>query len=279
VNVLADPLRVGIREACAAYGVTWLGLAAIHARALVGDGGGALPSGINIRMGGSAVPQRLRRDILTVLGPRLFVGYGTSEIGSIATAGPEDHVGEADTLGTVHNGVELEIVDGEDRQVPSGAAGFVRVRSAGMPHAYHDDEAATVKAFRGGWFYPGDMARREADGRLCFEGRADDMMILASINIFPAEIERAVEDLPGVVESAAFAMKSAEFGDIPMLAVVGRDIAADAVLAHARRVLGLRAPRKVFMVDALPRGREGKVRRRELQKLLDPKARSTAAGT
>jgi acyl-coenzyme A synthetase/AMP-(fatty) acid ligase len=95
------------------------------------------------------------------------------------------------------------------------------------------------------------------------------MMILASMNVFPAEIESVIESIPGVVECAAFAMKSTEFGDVPMVAVVaGGGLAAEAIRAHARETLGLRSPRKVFLVDALPRGREGKVRRSELARLL-----------
>lgn len=270
-NVFADPARHDIRETCARLSVTWLGLSVAQARALMSRGGGPLPGMTHVRMGGSAVPPRLRREIMADLSPNTHVIYATSEMGSVATAEPGDHDADADTLGEVHPGIVFDLVDEDGRSVPVGAAGRIRMRSAGMPSTYHDDPAASARAFRDGWFYPGDMARRDNSGRLIFDGRSDDMMILASINIFPAEIERAVENLPGVIESAAFPMKSAEFGDVPMLAVVaGGGIAAQTILSHARQVLGLRAPRKIFLVDSLPRSREGKVLRAELQKLLRP---------
>jgi acyl-CoA synthetase (AMP-forming)/AMP-acid ligase II len=135
-----------------------------------------------------------------------------------------------------------------------------------MTTGYLDDEAATATAFRDGWFYPGDMGHRSEDGLLFLDGRSDDMMLLASINIFPAEIEHAMEALPGVVECAAFSMKSASFGDVPMLAaVVTGPIRAPDMLAYARSRLGLRAPRKIFLVDSLPRNRGGKIDRHALR--------------
>ena len=106
------------------------------------------------------------------------------------------------------------------------------------------------------------------DGTLRIAGRGDDMMILGTLNIFPAEIERAAEGFRGVVECAAFPLRSAVHGDIPMLAAVTRDgFDAAALLAECRAKLGLRAPRKVVVVAALPRNAAGKVLRRELAAL------------
>jgi acyl-coenzyme A synthetase/AMP-(fatty) acid ligase len=268
-NVFADPARHDIRETCARSNVTWLGLSAAQARVLMSRGGSPLPQMTHIRMGGSAVPPRLRREIVARLSPNTLVAYGTSEMGSVATAGPSDHAADVDTMGQVHPGIEFELVDENDSAVPTGSTGRIRMRSAGMPALYWDDPEASARAFRDGWFYPGDMARRDRSGRLIFNGRSDDMMILASINVFPAEIEHVVEELPGVVECAAFAMKSEEFGDVPMVAVVANaGVAAEAIQAHARQILGLRAPRRVYLVDSLPRSREGKVRRSELTRLF-----------
>jgi acyl-CoA synthetase (AMP-forming)/AMP-acid ligase II len=142
-----------------------------------------------------------------------------------------------------------------------------------MATRYHDDEEASLRAFRNGWFYPGDVGHFGEQGDLRFDGRLDEMMMLASINIFPAEIERFAETLPGVRECAAFSIKSGEFGDVPLLAVVSDGTTgAEALLAAARRALGLRAPRKVFLVDELPRTAEGKIRRADLRKLAEERA-------
>jgi acyl-coenzyme A synthetase/AMP-(fatty) acid ligase len=100
---------------------------------------------------------------------------------------------------------------------------------------------------------------------LVFGGRADDMMILNSINIFPAEIEKVAEGFPGVIECAAFPMRSPVHGDIPMLAVVGADgCDLKALMTYCRERLGIRAPRKVIGLPEIPRNPQGKVVRREL---------------
>jgi acyl-CoA synthetase (AMP-forming)/AMP-acid ligase II len=96
------------------------------------------------------------------------------------------------------------------------------------------------------------------------------MMILGTINIFPLEIERVAAGFPGVAECAAFAQRSATLGDIPALAVVaagGATPDAAALLAHCRAQLGVRAPRRVIMLPALPRNAAGKVLRQDLAAL------------
>ena len=162
-------------------------------------------------------------------------------------------------------------MDDNDRVMPTGENGIIRIRAIGMAEGYFDDAAATAKAFRGGWFYPGDAGHFTADGLLCFAGRSDDMLILGTINIFPSEIERAVESLPQVRECAVFSVKSRDFGDIPLVAVVpSAPITADDILAYAKGKLGLKAPRRVYLVDALPRTVLGKIDRSALQSLARP---------
>jgi acyl-CoA synthetase (AMP-forming)/AMP-acid ligase II len=161
-------------------------------------------------------------------------------------------------------------VDEAGRDLPRGETGLVRLRAPGMAQGYIDDREAEARAFRDGWFQPGDRGRVEADGTLVFAGRDSEMMILGTINIFPAEIERAAEGFPGVADCAAFALPSGTLGDIPALAVVETapgavDIAALAAACRAR--LGLRAPRRVVVVAALPRTATGKVQRDRLAAL------------
>jgi len=98
------------------------------------------------------------------------------------------------------------------------------------------------------------------------------MMNLNSIKIFPAEIERVLEQHPAVRNAAAFAVFSAAHGDIPVAAIEANDAAAarsGELLAYARQQLGARAPRKIFVVDALPRNAAGKVVKRDLPALVN----------
>ena len=136
-----------------------------------------------------------------------------------------------------------------------------------MATAYVGDAVATARHFRDGWFVPGDFASLDREGRLVIHGRADDMMILNGINIFPVEIERVLETHPAVAVAAAFPLASPVHGQIPMAAVELRDGHASSgaeLLAWVRRELGVRAPRHVEVVAALPRNAQGKVVKRDL---------------
>jgi acyl-coenzyme A synthetase/AMP-(fatty) acid ligase len=138
-----------------------------------------------------------------------------------------------------------------------------------MIDRYLDDQALTALTFRDGWFYPGDNGHMTADGSLVLEGRADDVMNLSGIKISPAELEAVAEAFPGVVECAALPIKSPVHGDIPVLAVAtdgSVDLAALQQFCRAR--LGVRAPRKVFRVEQLPRNAAGKVAVPQLRELL-----------
>ncbi len=108
---------------------------------------------------------------------------------------------------------------------------------------YHGDDAATAKSFRDGWFYPEDVGHLGEEGDLRFDGRTDEMMMLSSINIFPAEIESVAEKLPGVVDCAAFSIKSDEFGEIPLVAIVSDGSTTPGeILVGTRKALGTACP-------------------------------------
>ena len=147
----------------------------------------------------------------------------------------------------------------------------MRVRSECMTREYHRDPVATARHFKDGWFYPRDLASLSPGGALCLHGRADDMMNLNGIKIFPSEIERVLEAHPAVKAAAAFSRSSAALGDIPIAAVelhASVAIGAEELMACARERLGVRAPRKIIVLDALPRNAAGKVLKRELASLL-----------
>ena len=279
-TVLCDP--AGQRRpdiVCRDHRVRRLFLSPAQARSMVdvareSGEGGRLP-GTQIHVGGAPVGGQLRRDMLRHQSDRVWITYGTTECGTIS--GGLCPVGETDTrksdwdsdVGRLLPGVELEVVDEMDRPVPASATGRLRIRTAGMVSEYHDDPEATARAFRDGWFYSGDAGRIAPDGRLCFAGRADDMMCLSGVNIFPREIEQVIEAFVGVIECAAFPMRSSVHGDIPVAAVrteAGVDLGE--LQRHCRSVLGIRAPRKLVRVDHLPRNGAGKMVRGDLAGLV-----------
>lgn len=217
-----------------------------------------------VRVGAGASSEELRRSILERFSPNLFIAYGTNDAGSLAVADPETLTTHPGTVGTMFEGVRWQVVDEEDRPVAPGTPGRLRVAGPGVVRGYLD-AAQTARSFKDGWFYPGDIVSADSNGRLTFHGRADDMMNLDGINIFPAEIEQVLLGHPAVAEAAAFPLRVKGDRDLPMAAVVLRGAAEEGELAaFCREELGVRAPWRVLVVPELPRNAVGKVLRREL---------------
>lgn len=270
-NVLASRDE-SLRDACARYAVTLLEAPPIAAAGLLATcrDQGALPDHVALRIGGARVPFALRREILDHVTPRMFVGYGASEVGNMAVAGPGMH-DERELAGAPAPGVEFRIVEADGTEAASGEIGELQVRAPGMATAYVGDAAETARRFRDGWFLPGDLASLTTDGMLRIHGRTDDLMILNTIKIVPAEIERALELHPSVLEAAAFPIASSLHGQIPAAAVTLRGAArcdAGELLDFVRDRLGVRSPRRIAILAELPRNAQGKVLRRELVRTL-----------
>jgi acyl-CoA synthetase (AMP-forming)/AMP-acid ligase II len=272
--LLAEASRIaGPEAACRDHGADLLAISPHQAEGLLAAARRApWPARTRIDLSGSAPGDGLVARLQAGLTPEVHLLYGTTEVGSIARAGPAEIAARPGSAGQLLPGAEVQVVDDRGRPLPAGETGVLRLRSAGMAEGYLDDPEATARAFGDGWFRPGDMGRIGADGMLFVAGRADDMMILGSLNIFPAEIEAAAAGFPGLAECAAFPLRSAALGEIPALAAVaepGCNLDAAALLAHCRARLGMRAPRKVVLLAELPRNRAGKVLRRDLAAMAE----------
>ena len=268
-SVAATPLHA-LGAFCATHRVTRLALGVLQATSLVRDEGASLPGGLNVFAGGARVPMRLREAFRAEQRARLHVEYGTREIGLIAATYPEDRDPSLESVGPADAHAEVEVVDADGRALPAGEIGEVRVRTPFMVHGYHRDPATSARVFRDGWFHTGDLGAFSPRGSLCLHGRADDVMSLGGIKIYPSEIERVLESDPAVKTAAAFALRSDLYGEIPAAAVEWQGDErpdAAALLSRARAVLGVRAPRRIVVVDALPRAPNGKVARLELAAL------------
>lgn len=251
-------------DICRRYGVDILRLSPAQLQSLAGCGT-RLPDATSVYAAGARISGPLRDSFQSRQSHSLYVEYGSAETGNIAVAPPDMHFLYPDGVGRPLAGVQLEIVDEEGRILPPDVEGLVRIRTPGMTAGYLDDAELTAKMFPGGWFQGGDRGALTEDGILIFGGRADDMMILNSINIFPSEIEKVAEGFAGVIDCAAFPMRSPIHGDIPMLAVVRRDDCdLKGLMSHCRERLGIRTPRKVVGIVEIPRNPQGKVLRHEL---------------
>jgi len=268
-SILQAPrTRMSTGALCRAMNPTHLELTVLEAMGLVQDDAIPLPSGTIVHGSGTRIPSALRGRFRARHGLPLHVHYGASEFGRIASTldgpGASPDIDD-DSVGWTVPGVEVEIIGADGHRLPAGEAGEIRVRGATMGGGFLDDPEATARHFRGGWYHPGDLGRLDRDGRLWLAGRTDEMMSLSGINIHPAEIEVVLETHPAVRAALAYARPSGTFGDIPVADVelLHRGSVTEAeLLAMVRDALGARAPRRIRIVDALPRNAAGKVVRK-----------------
>lgn len=269
-NVFRPPGKFDLVQFVLQHQVSCLDISSMHASDLTALNKVGKLSGLKIRTGGSAVPCAVRRAIQEKVTTNLYVRYAATECGAISMAGPGDH-DEAGAVGIPLESVELEIVDDQGCRLPLGERGEIRLRAEGVASTYLNSPSDTAKRFRDGWFYPGDLGHFHDDGQLVLDGRTDDMIILNGLNIFPAEIERLLETHPDVDCVAALGLPSQVHGQIPVAAVTlksGVSVTAVELRGFVRESLGLRAPRRIIVLESFPRNPQGKVLKSELLKLF-----------
>lgn len=227
---------------------------------------------------GSTITDDIRRQFQNSFGEVLYVRYGAAETGPIADALPKEVTEVPGTVGRPIEGVAIEVLDDNGHSLSSGDIGRIRIHSPGVIKAYRNDNIASHRAFRDGWFYPGDLGRFTEDGQLVFCGREDDMMIMDGINIFPIEIEQVLLEHPAVREVVAFPLPHEVFQEVPVCVVTlepGAETETQTLFQYARERLGIRSPKKVVILESIPRNEQGKLIREELISRTQTPARPT----
>jgi len=206
-------------------------------------------------------------------GAAILERYGMSEAGMIAS-NPCDGERRAGTVGFPLPGVEVRVVDAAGQPLGPGQPGGIEIRGPNVFAGYwRRPERARDDFTPDGWFRTGDLGRWSDDGYLSIVGRAKELVITGGANVYPKEIERTIDALPGVVESAVFGIPDPDLGEAVAAAVVRRpDAALDeaTVIAALRaRIAHFKVPRRVVFIDELPRNAMGKVQKRALAALVE----------
>ncbi|MEM8816058.1 MAG: class I adenylate-forming enzyme family protein [Pseudomonadota bacterium] len=134
--------------------------------------------------------------------PNIYSYYASSEGGGISVLKAAEIRQHADTVGQPTFRTDVEIVDDKGEVLPGGSVGRLRYRGPGVARCFLDEDGRERSADTGGWFYPGDLAERLDNGMLALRGRDKDVIIRGGVNIYPAEIERCLQNLEGVAEVA-----------------------------------------------------------------------------
>ena len=205
-------------------------------------------------------------------GIRFSDGFGMSETGSnfgMPTSDPDVLVAKAGSCGLPYVSVESRIVDDRGDDVPSGATGELWLRGPSISPGYWNQPGLTAQAFEQGWFKTGDAAMRDADGFTFIVDRRKDMYISGGENVYPAEVEAVLAELPDLAQAAVIGVPDPRWGEVGKAFLVlapGSDLTPAAAISHClMRLAKFKVPASVEIVDALPNTASGKVQKHLLR--------------
>lgn len=166
--------------------------------------------------------------------------------------------------------VEVIIVDGDDKPVPSGEIGEIVVRGPNVMRGYWNKPEETAYALRGGWMHTGDMGYMDSDGFLYIVDRLKDVVISGGENVYSAEVEAAIYQHPAVAVCAVIGIPDEQWGEKVHAVIIpreGKTITEAELLEHCRKLIaGYKCPRSVeIRHEPMPMSGAGKILKRELR--------------
>ena len=215
-------------------------------------------------------------------GHRILERYGMTETGML-TSNPVDGERRAGAVGPALPGTEVRVVDDAGMALPAGAVGHVQVRGANVfPGYWRMPELNREEFTPDGFFRTGDMGAIAKDGYLSIVGRSKDLIISGGYNVYPKEIEIALDELPGVRESAVVGVPHPDFGEAVTAVVVAQPgvaapTEAELIGALKGKLANFKVPKRVYFVDDLPRNSMGKVQKNVLRERFQDAAAADAA--
>jgi fatty-acyl-CoA synthase len=222
-----------------------------------------------VMSGGAPLPVSLVKQYHEA-GIVLQQGFGMSEAApSICTLPKDLALEKAGSIGRALFHVEAQVVDETMNPLAVGGVGELVIRGPNLLQGYWNRDEATREAFSGGWFHTGDLARMDKDGDFYIVDRKKDMFISGGENVYPAEVENAIYEMPQISEAAVIGLPDPRWGEVGCAVVAlkkGEDISQKEILDFLKiRLAGYKVPRSVVFVERLPRNAAGKVLKNELR--------------
>jgi fatty-acyl-CoA synthase/long-chain acyl-CoA synthetase len=199
----------------------------------------------------------------------LWEVYGSTELGVDTILRPEDQRRKPGSCGRAAPGVEVALFDEDGNRIEKPhVPGELFVRSRSAFRTYHKAQEKFERGRRGDWLSVGDVAYSDEEAFFYICDRKNDMIISGGMNIYPAEIEAALDQHPDVLDVAVIGIPSEEWGEAVHAVLVRRDetLSAEAMLAFAREHLaGYKLPRSVSFAEEIPRNASGKILKKVLR--------------
>ncbi len=228
--------------------------------------------------GASPISEAVLRRAMEVFGVDLIQMYGMTETcGTVVNLTAADHqralAGKPELLlscGRPSVGVEIKIMDLDGRECPVGEVGEIWVKSDTNMMGYYNLPEATASSLTDGWVHTGDAGYLDDEGYLYLKDRMKDMVVSGGENIYPVEVENAIAHHEAVADVAVIGVPDEKFGEALLAFVV---LAADAELQVEEmiefcrdRIAGYKIPRKLEIIEEMPRNPSGKILKKELRK-------------
>jgi long-chain acyl-CoA synthetase len=221
--------------------------------------------------GAAPISPSLKRAMIDWWGPIIEEYYAGSESVGLCSITTEEWLRKPGSVGRSRKGT-LHILDEDSQELPPGSAGSVFFSGTTPFQYFGEPEKTASRTSKQGYQTFGDIGHVDQDGYLFLSDRLDDVIISGGVNIYPQELEQALEQVPGVAEAGVVGMQDAEFGERPVAFVVADGSHVDFELlrtelfAHCRERIGrTKQPKEIRFIDALPRSDAGKLLRRVLR--------------
>jgi long-chain acyl-CoA synthetase len=220
--------------------------------------------------GGAAQHTEVARRWEKMTGVEVYQGYGMTECCGVMSLNPvgENRLG---SVGIPVPGLDVRIVDDNDVEQPIGSPGELLFKGPTIMKGYLSRPEATEEALKNGWLYSGDIAVMDEDGFLEIVDRKKDMILVSGFNVSPNEIEDVIAKFDGVIEVGVIGIPDERSSEVPMAFLVATSpkVTEEAIIAHCRESLtNYKVPKRIVIVDEIPKSPVGKVLRRELRDMV-----------
>ncbi len=218
-----------------------------------------------IRSSSAALPSRVMAELEEAFSAPVVEAYAMTEAAHQMTCNPLPPAARKPGTVGIAAGPEVSVMDAAGNHLAPGDEGEIVIRGPNVTPGYENNEAANREAFTGGWFRTGDQGFRDEDGYFTITGRLKEIINRGGEKISPREVDEVLMDHPAVQQVVTFAMPHPKLGEEVAAAVVLREgaeaDAADVRAFAAGRLAGFKVPRKVLILDEIPKGPTGKLRR------------------
>ena len=219
--------------------------------------------------GGAAMPVQVLTDFEKAFGCTVLEGYGLSESSPAAAFNHPRRPRKVGSIGTPIEGVQMRVVDLDGVEVPQGDVGEIQIRGHNVMKGYWNlPDATKATITEDGWLNTGDVGKVDEDGYFYIVDRTKDMIIRGGYNVYPREIEEVLYEHPDVAEAAVIGIPHDSLGEEVGAAVALKKdaaVTADELRDYVKdRVAAYKYPRRVWLIDELPKGPTGKVQKRDI---------------